>query len=214
MLHQPTPPGSSRWGLLMPVEASRWSVSLCVHHGETPPGDIDGFMAFAKSFRMPTIYNAIRSAKRVGDIARFGIPCSVRRAFEMHGGQCPGAPSRRLSAPCGLWLPNRESRRRYRPRRQSSAATGRTSCRRPSAPAARPWWASPDGKEAVGPSACLVPRPSRSGSIEDLLVAACLASGGDLSVGVRHSLKGWWRTEISRALIDSRIGRGFCVITG
>ena len=125
MLHQPTPPGSSRWGLLMPVEASRWSVSLCVHHGETPPGDIDGFMAFAKSFRMPTIYNAIRSAKRVGDIARFGIPCSVRRAFEMHGGQCPGAPSRRLSAPCGLWLPNRESRRRYRPRRQSSAATGR-----------------------------------------------------------------------------------------
>ena len=31
---------------------------------------------------MPTIYNAIRSAKRVGDIARFGMPCSVRRAFD------------------------------------------------------------------------------------------------------------------------------------
>ena len=61
---------------------SRWSVSLCVNHGETPPGDIDGFMAFAKSFRMPTIYNAIRSAKRVGDIARFGMPSSVRRAFD------------------------------------------------------------------------------------------------------------------------------------
>jgi 2-polyprenyl-6-methoxyphenol hydroxylase-like FAD-dependent oxidoreductase len=82
VLHQPKPPGSSRWGLLMPVEGSRWSVSLCVNHGETPPGDIDGFMAFAKSFRMPTIYNAIRSAKRVGDIARFGMPCSVRRAFD------------------------------------------------------------------------------------------------------------------------------------
>ena len=39
-------------------------------------------MAFAKSFRMPTIYNAIRGAKRVGDIARFGMPCSVRRAFD------------------------------------------------------------------------------------------------------------------------------------
>jgi 2-polyprenyl-6-methoxyphenol hydroxylase-like FAD-dependent oxidoreductase len=39
------------------------------------------FMAFAKSFRMPTIYNAIRGAKRVGDIARFGMPHSVRRAF-------------------------------------------------------------------------------------------------------------------------------------
>ena len=48
----------------------------------------------------------------------------------------------------------------------------------PSAPAARPWWATPDGKEAVGRGACLVPRPSRSGSIDDLSVAACLASGG------------------------------------
>jgi 2-polyprenyl-6-methoxyphenol hydroxylase-like FAD-dependent oxidoreductase len=39
-------------------------------------------MAFAKSFRMPTIYNAIRGAKRVGDITRFGMPCSVLRAFD------------------------------------------------------------------------------------------------------------------------------------
>jgi 2-polyprenyl-6-methoxyphenol hydroxylase-like FAD-dependent oxidoreductase len=82
VLHQPTPPGSSRYGILMPMEGRQWSVSLCVNHGETPPGDIDGFMAFAKSLRMPTIYNAIRSAKRVGDIARFGMPCSVRRDFD------------------------------------------------------------------------------------------------------------------------------------
>ena len=64
------------------MEGRRWSVSLCVNHGETPPGDIDGFMAFAKSFRVPTIYNAIRGAKHVGDIARFGMPCSVRRGFD------------------------------------------------------------------------------------------------------------------------------------
>jgi 2-polyprenyl-6-methoxyphenol hydroxylase-like FAD-dependent oxidoreductase len=31
---------------------------------------------------MPTIYDAIRGAKQVGDIARFGMPCSVRRAFD------------------------------------------------------------------------------------------------------------------------------------
>jgi hypothetical protein len=53
--HQPTLPGSSRSGLVMPMEGSRWSVSLCVNHGETPPSDIDGFMAFAKSLRMPKI---------------------------------------------------------------------------------------------------------------------------------------------------------------
>ena len=42
-------------------------------------------MAFAKSFRLPTIYNAIRGAKRVGDIARFGMACSVLRAFDKLG---------------------------------------------------------------------------------------------------------------------------------
>jgi 2-polyprenyl-6-methoxyphenol hydroxylase-like FAD-dependent oxidoreductase len=78
----PTPPGSSRLGLVMPMEGRRWSVSLCVNHGEAAPGDIDGFKAFAKSLRMPTIYNAIRGAKRVGDIARFGMPSSVRRDFD------------------------------------------------------------------------------------------------------------------------------------
>ena len=36
-----------------------------------------------------------------------------------------GAPSRHLSGQCGLWPPNRESSRRYRPRRPSSAAMGR-----------------------------------------------------------------------------------------
>jgi 2-polyprenyl-6-methoxyphenol hydroxylase-like FAD-dependent oxidoreductase len=82
VVHAPTPPGSSRLGIIMPVEGRRWSVSLCVNHGETPPGDIDGFMAFAKSFRMPTIYNAIRGAKRVDDITRFGMSHSVRRAFD------------------------------------------------------------------------------------------------------------------------------------
>jgi hypothetical protein len=53
--HDPSLPGSSRLGLVMPMEGSRWSVSLCVNHGETPPSDIDGFMAFAKSLRMPKI---------------------------------------------------------------------------------------------------------------------------------------------------------------
>jgi len=85
VLHAPTPPGSSRLGIIMPIEGQRWSVSLCVNHGEAPPGDIEGFMAFANSFRMPTIYNAIRGAKRVGDIARYGMPCSVLRAFDKLG---------------------------------------------------------------------------------------------------------------------------------
>src|SRR5258705_12443996 len=85
VVHAPTPPGSSRFGILLPIEGRRWSVSLGVNHGEVPPGDIDGFMAFAKSFRLPTIYNAIRGAKRVGDIPRFGMACSGLRAFDKLG---------------------------------------------------------------------------------------------------------------------------------
>jgi len=80
--HVPTPPGSSRLGIIIPIEGRRWSVSLCANHGDAAPSDIDGFKAFAKSLRVPTIYNAIRGAKLVGDIARFGMPCSMRRAFD------------------------------------------------------------------------------------------------------------------------------------
>jgi hypothetical protein len=43
--------------ILLPIEGRRWSVSLCVQRGEAPPGDINEVMAFAKSFRQPTIYN-------------------------------------------------------------------------------------------------------------------------------------------------------------
>jgi hypothetical protein len=38
-------------------------------------------MEFVASFRTPTIHAAIRSAKRIGDIARFRMPCSVRCAY-------------------------------------------------------------------------------------------------------------------------------------
>jgi 2-polyprenyl-6-methoxyphenol hydroxylase-like FAD-dependent oxidoreductase len=84
-VHAPTPPGSSRYGLIVPIEGRRWSVSVCVNHGEAPPDDIDGFMAFVKSFRVPTIYDAIRGAKRVGEIARYGMASSVLRAFDRLG---------------------------------------------------------------------------------------------------------------------------------
>ena len=52
------------------------------NHGDAPPGDIEGFIAFAKTLRTATVYNAIRNAKHVGEIARFGLPASIRRHFE------------------------------------------------------------------------------------------------------------------------------------
>jgi 2-polyprenyl-6-methoxyphenol hydroxylase-like FAD-dependent oxidoreductase len=39
-------------------------------------------MEFLASFRMPTIHRALRGAKRIGDIARFRMPCSVRCGYD------------------------------------------------------------------------------------------------------------------------------------
>jgi len=82
LLHLPTSPHSSRGAFIFPIEHKRWIVSLAGNHGDAPPGDIDGFMTFAKELRTATVYNAIRNAKRLGEIARFVLPASVRRHFD------------------------------------------------------------------------------------------------------------------------------------
>jgi hypothetical protein len=51
-------------------------------HGDGPPGDVEGFLTYAKALRTPTIYNAISRAERLDGVARYGFPQSVRRHFE------------------------------------------------------------------------------------------------------------------------------------
>ena len=73
---------ASRGSLMLPLEGHRWICTVGGRHGDNPPGDEAGFMAYAKGLRTPTVYNAIRQAKRLGDIARFGFPESVYRHYE------------------------------------------------------------------------------------------------------------------------------------
>jgi 2-polyprenyl-6-methoxyphenol hydroxylase-like FAD-dependent oxidoreductase len=75
-------PHDSRGGLMLPLEGNRWMVTLGGRHGDVPPGDGDGFLTYAKALRTPTIYNAIRHAKRLDGVARYGFRESVRRHFE------------------------------------------------------------------------------------------------------------------------------------
>jgi 2-polyprenyl-6-methoxyphenol hydroxylase-like FAD-dependent oxidoreductase len=75
-------PNVRRGGLLMPMEGNRWMVSVGGAHGIVPPGDPEGFLRFAEALSTPTIYNAIRHARRIGEVARYGFPESVRRHFE------------------------------------------------------------------------------------------------------------------------------------
>jgi hypothetical protein len=82
VLHSTSPPEVSRSGLILPIEDGKWIVSIAGRHGDDPPGDFKSFMAFVKTFRTPTIYNAIKNAKPVGDVARYNLPASIRRHFD------------------------------------------------------------------------------------------------------------------------------------
>jgi 2-polyprenyl-6-methoxyphenol hydroxylase-like FAD-dependent oxidoreductase len=81
VFHLPKPP-SSRGALMLPLEGRRWILTLGGRHGDNPPRDEAGFMAFVQSFRTPTLYNAIRSAKRLGEIVGYRFPESIHRHYE------------------------------------------------------------------------------------------------------------------------------------
>lgn len=69
-------------GIMLPLEGNRWIVTLVGRHGEKPPADRDGFLAYAQRLRTSTIYDAIKRADQLGEITRFGFPASVWRHFE------------------------------------------------------------------------------------------------------------------------------------
>jgi 2-polyprenyl-6-methoxyphenol hydroxylase-like FAD-dependent oxidoreductase len=75
-------PQNSRGGLMLPLEDNRWMATVGGRHGDVPSGDAEGFLTYARALRTPTIYNAISHAKRLGGVARYGFPESVRRHFE------------------------------------------------------------------------------------------------------------------------------------
>jgi 2-polyprenyl-6-methoxyphenol hydroxylase-like FAD-dependent oxidoreductase len=75
-------PHNSRGGLLLPLEGGRWMATIGGRHGDVPPGDAEGFLAYAQALRTPTIYNAVSRAEQHGGVARYGFRESVRRHFE------------------------------------------------------------------------------------------------------------------------------------
>jgi 2-polyprenyl-6-methoxyphenol hydroxylase-like FAD-dependent oxidoreductase len=75
-------PHNRRGGIVLPLEGNRWMATLGGRHGDVPPGDAEGFLTYAQSLRTPTIFNAIRHAKPLDGVARYGFPESVLRHFE------------------------------------------------------------------------------------------------------------------------------------
>jgi 2-polyprenyl-6-methoxyphenol hydroxylase-like FAD-dependent oxidoreductase len=83
VVHRPSP-ATGRGGFIFPIENGLWHVGLNGVHGDTPPDRHDEFLAFARSLRTSTIYDAIKNATPVGVIHRFALPSSVRRRFEKY----------------------------------------------------------------------------------------------------------------------------------
>jgi 2-polyprenyl-6-methoxyphenol hydroxylase-like FAD-dependent oxidoreductase len=75
-------PEIGRGALMLPMEGHRWMLSIGEAHGQGLPGDAAGFLACVRELRTPTIHRAIKHARRLSDVARFGFPASVRRRFE------------------------------------------------------------------------------------------------------------------------------------
>jgi 2-polyprenyl-6-methoxyphenol hydroxylase-like FAD-dependent oxidoreductase len=78
----PDPRLDGRGAVLFPIEGGCWMLGLAGAHGDAAPADVDGFMAFARQLRTPTVYNAIRNARIESEIVRFAFPASMRRHFE------------------------------------------------------------------------------------------------------------------------------------
>lgn len=78
----PEVPASSRAGLLLPIEGGRWMATLGGRLGEKPPGDPAGFFDFVGALRTQTIARALRHARPLAEIRRFGFAESLWRHFE------------------------------------------------------------------------------------------------------------------------------------
>jgi 2-polyprenyl-6-methoxyphenol hydroxylase-like FAD-dependent oxidoreductase len=57
-------------------------VSVGGREGERPPGDADGFRAYVRALRTPTLARALEGARMIREPMRFGFPSSRRRHLE------------------------------------------------------------------------------------------------------------------------------------
>lgn len=75
-------PQTKRGGVMLAQEGDRWTVSLAGFVGDYPPADEDGFLAFARSLPAPDIYEVIKSAEPLSDLAPYRYLASQRRRYE------------------------------------------------------------------------------------------------------------------------------------
>ncbi len=76
------PPPSGRQGVVFPLEGGRWMVTLAGFHGDHPPRDAEGFLAFARSLPSPVVAEIIESSEALGEAVTHRLPSNQRRHVE------------------------------------------------------------------------------------------------------------------------------------
>jgi flavin-dependent dehydrogenase len=77
----PDAPEHSRGGLILPAENYRYQVVLIGRGNDIPPVNGDEFMSYARTLPTPSVYNAIKNAKRLTGISPFAFAESRWRHF-------------------------------------------------------------------------------------------------------------------------------------
>ena len=79
----PKAPESANAGYLLPVENNCFQLLLIGRGEDNPPTDGDAFVNYARKLETSTIYNAMKGAKQLSQVVRYGFPESKWRHFGM-----------------------------------------------------------------------------------------------------------------------------------
>jgi len=72
----------TRCGVLLPVEGERWLLTLVGWFGDHPPGDDPGFLEWTRSLAVPDLFDAVKDAEPLSEIALHRFPSNRRRHYE------------------------------------------------------------------------------------------------------------------------------------
>jgi flavin-dependent dehydrogenase len=89
LLTYPRAPENSRGGYMMQIGEDSWQVLLVGRGNDMPPGDLQGFMDFARSLWSPTLATMLMGARQVEPIVRY----QYRQSRWVHYGMARQLPS-------------------------------------------------------------------------------------------------------------------------
>jgi 2-polyprenyl-6-methoxyphenol hydroxylase-like FAD-dependent oxidoreductase len=85
-----SPPTSFRAAAMVPVEGSRWMVTLAGVHGDVPGTTEDEVLTFSRSLLSPAVAQLIEHAGPLTSVASYRYPASQRRHYEKVRRLLPG----------------------------------------------------------------------------------------------------------------------------